>query len=65
MPRNVAQLTGMTVTAIIVFGTDMDVFWAVPFGIMAGALATYFIALADWAERSPALAVISLRAGWR
>ncbi len=59
MPKNVAQLTGMMVTAIIVFGTDMDVFWAVPFGIFAGALATYFVALADWVEKTPA--VISLR----
>jgi hypothetical protein len=63
MPRNVAQLTGMTVTAIIVFGTDMDVVWAVPFGIMAGALATYFVAFADWMDRTPA--PISLRAGSR
>lgn len=63
MPRNVAQLTGMTVTAIIVFGTDLDVFWAMPFGILAGALAIYFVALADWMERTPA--VISLRAGSR
>ena len=32
MPKNVAQLTGMIVTAIIVFGTDMDVYYAMPFG---------------------------------
>ena len=63
MPKNVAQLTGMTVTAIIVFGTDMDVFWAVPFGIFAGGLATYFVALADYMDRKPV--PISLRAGSR
>ncbi|HUO88834.1 MAG TPA: hypothetical protein VMU08_06645 [Rhizomicrobium sp.] len=47
MPRNVAQVTGVLVTAIIVFGTDMDVFYAMPLGIMAGALATFFVAVAD------------------
>jgi hypothetical protein len=47
MPKNVAQFTGMVVTAIIVFGTDMDVFYAMPLGIMAGALATLFVSLSD------------------
>jgi hypothetical protein len=47
MPKNVAQFTGMLVTAIVVFGTDMDVFTAMPLGIMAGALATFFVAFAD------------------
>ena len=46
MPK-VAQLTGMIVTAIVVFGTDVDVFTAVPLGILAGALATFFMALAE------------------
>jgi hypothetical protein len=48
MPRNVAQLTGMVVTAIIVFGTDLDVYYAMPLGLFAGALATFFVALADY-----------------
>ena len=47
MPKNVAQFTGIIVTAIVVFGTDLDVFYAMPLGIFAGALATYFVALAD------------------
>ncbi|MEI9887341.1 MAG: hypothetical protein WDN08_12715 [Rhizomicrobium sp.] len=34
-------------TAIVVFGTDMDVFYAMPLGIMAGALATFFVAASD------------------
>jgi hypothetical protein len=46
MPK-VAQLTGMIVTAIVVFGTDVDVFTAVPLGILAGALSTFFVALAE------------------
>jgi hypothetical protein len=48
MPKNVAQLTGMIVTAIVVFGTDLDVYYAMPLGVFAGALATFFMALADY-----------------
>jgi hypothetical protein len=51
MPRSVAQVTGIAVTAIIGFGTDMDVFYAMPLGIMAGALATFFVALADGRQK--------------
>ncbi len=51
MPKNVAQFTGMLVTAIVVFGTDMDVFTAMPLGIMAGALATFFVSFADEREK--------------
>jgi hypothetical protein len=51
MPKNVAQITGIVVTAIIVFGTDMDVFYAMPLGIMAGALATFFVAVSDSREK--------------
>ena len=47
MPKNVAQFTGIAVTAIVVFGTDLDVFYAMPLGIFAGALATFFVSLAD------------------
>ncbi|HUO97841.1 MAG TPA: hypothetical protein VMU01_04200 [Rhizomicrobium sp.] len=42
-----AQLTGLIVTSIVVFGTDLDVLIAVPLGILAGALATFFMALGD------------------
>jgi hypothetical protein len=50
MPKNVAQLTGMVVTSIVVFGTDLDTVYAMPLGIMAGALAMFFVALADHRE---------------
>ena len=50
MPKNIAQWTGIVVTGIIVLGCDLDVIYAVPLGIMAGALATFFVALADLAE---------------
>jgi hypothetical protein len=46
MPK-AAQLTGMVVTALVVFGTDMDVLYAVPLGIFAGALATFLMALIE------------------
>ena len=46
MPK-VAQLTGMVVTAIVVFGTDMDVLTAIPLGILAGGLAMFFVAKAE------------------
>jgi hypothetical protein len=57
MPRNVAQLTGMVVTAIIVFGTDLDVYYAMPLGLFAGALATFFVALADYRAQPEAIPV--------
>jgi hypothetical protein len=47
MPFNLAQWTGIAVTIIVVSGTDMDVVYAVPLGLFAGALATFFSALAD------------------
>ncbi len=47
MPKSVAQLTGMLVTAIVVFGTDVDVTWSVPLGIFAGALAMFFVSLSE------------------
>ena len=47
MPNNIGQWTGLVVTTIVVLGCDMDVVYAVPLGIMAGALASFFVALAD------------------
>ena len=54
-----AQITGAAVTAIVAFGTDLDVAYAVPLGVFAGALALFFVALAEgqaayrerWEER--------------
>ncbi len=51
MPK-FAQITGMIVTSIVVFGTDTDVLMAVPLGILAGALATFFVALSDYRDSS-------------
>jgi hypothetical protein len=56
IPRNLAQLTGVLVTAIVAFGTDIDVYYAVPLGVFAGALAMFFVSLAEAQE--------SFRARW-
>jgi len=59
VPKNYAQWVGMFVTAIIVLGTDMDVLYAMPLGIIAGALAVFFVTLSDWKleqlQRAPLL----------
>jgi hypothetical protein len=47
MPRTAAQMTGMLVTAIVAFGTDLDVFYAVPLGVLAGALAIFFVTVGE------------------
>ena len=51
MPKSIAQLTGMIVCSIVVFGTDMDVTYAMPLGILSGALAVFFVAVAEGRER--------------
>jgi hypothetical protein len=51
MPKSIAQLTGVIVCSIVVFGSDMDVTYAMPLGILAGALAVFFVALAEGRER--------------
>jgi hypothetical protein len=47
MRANVAQITGIGVTSIVTLGTDVDVLYAVPLGVFAGALAMFFVAAAD------------------
>jgi hypothetical protein len=54
IPRNVAQLTGVLVTGIVAFGTDLDVYYAVPLGVFAGALANFFVAVSDGQNTAPA-----------
>jgi len=55
MPKTLAQWTGIIVTTIVVLGCDMDVVYAVPLGLFAGALATFFAALADEREKAKAV----------
>jgi hypothetical protein len=47
LPKSVAQLTGVLVTAIVAFGTDLDVFYAMPLGVFAGALAVFFVSVSE------------------
>ena len=47
LPKSTAQLTGVLVTAIVTFGTDLDVYYAVPLGIFAGALALFFCSVSE------------------
>ena len=47
MPYTIGQWTGLLVTTIVVLGCDMDVVYALPLGIMAGALATFFVTLSE------------------
>ena len=50
LPKSVAQLTGVLVTAIVAFGTDVDVYYAVPLGVFAGALAIFFVSISEAQE---------------
>ena len=47
MPKSLAQLTGVLVTGIVAFGTDLDITWSIPLGIFAGALATFFVSMSE------------------
>ena len=47
VPKSVAQLTGVLVTAIVAFGTDLDVYYAMPLGVFAGATALFFVSLSE------------------
>ena len=46
-------MTGMFVTAIVVFGTDLDVYYAMPLGIFAGAVATLLVTLSEYRALKP------------
>ena len=50
MPKSVAQLTGMLVTAIVTFGTDLDAIWSVPLGLFAGGVALFFVSMSEAGE---------------
>ena len=50
LPKSMAQLTGVVVCSIVVFGTDLDVTYAVPLGVLSGALAVFFVSVAESRE---------------
>ncbi|MGH6877818.1 MAG: hypothetical protein ACREHV_10645 [Rhizomicrobium sp.] len=45
MPRSTAQWTGFAVTMIVVLGRDFDIVAAIPLGLAAGILASFFASL--------------------
>jgi hypothetical protein len=47
IPRSVAQLTGVLVTAIVAFGADLDVYYAMPLGVFAGAVAIFCVSISE------------------
>ena len=47
LPKSMAQLTGVVVCSIVMFGTDLDVTYAVPLGVLSGALAVFFLSFAE------------------
>jgi len=47
MPKSVAQLAGILVTAIVTLGTDLDVVYSVPLGVFAGAFVVFFMTVGD------------------
>jgi hypothetical protein len=55
MRFNLAQWTGLAVTTIVVTGSDMDVLYAVPLGVFAGALATLLSAIGHSALERPTM----------
>ena len=58
LPKSVAQLTGVLVTAIVAFGTDLDVYYAMPLGIFAGAMAVFFVSVSEGRESLRAKAAV-------
>jgi hypothetical protein len=51
MPYSIGQWAGLAVTTIVVLGADMNIFYAVPLGVMAGALASFFVTLAEMRQQ--------------
>ena len=47
LPRNVAQATGVIVSGIVGFGTDTDLFVAIPLGVAAGGMAALFVWMSE------------------
>ena len=58
MPKTVAQLAGILVTAIVTLGTDLDVVYSVPLGVFAGAFVVFAMTVTD---TRPSLAKIRTR----
>ena len=62
LPKSVAQLTGVLVTAIVAFGADIDVYYAMPLGVFAGATAIFFVSLSEMKRTVPVKSHVKSRA---
>jgi hypothetical protein len=51
MPQTVAQFIGVLVTVFVVFGSDLDVLYALPLGLLAGLMTTVFASLPGFVPR--------------
>jgi hypothetical protein len=47
MPFNLSQWTGIAVAVIVISGSDVDVAFSVPLGLMAGMVAMFFYSIAE------------------
>ena len=61
MGFNFAQWTGLAVTFIVVSGTDMDMVYAVPLGLLSGAIATFCTALAEYNRPARSAARVEIK----
>jgi hypothetical protein len=65
MRVNIAQWTGMAVTLIVVLESNMDVLHALPLGLFAEVLATYFAGFAKHVEEVAKHTTTKVRAQFR
>jgi hypothetical protein len=63
-PRSVAQLTGVVVAGIVGFGTDSDLFVAIPLGVFAGSFTALFLFYWD-ATPAPRRRVVRQKSSYR
>ena len=63
-PRSVAQLTGVVVSGIVGFGTDSDLFVAIPLGVFAGSFTALFLYYWD-AKPAPRRKVVRRKSSYR
>jgi hypothetical protein len=61
MPLTFAQWTGLAVTFIVISGTDMDMVYAAPLGIFAGAIATFCMAMGEYNRPAGTAARIEIK----
>jgi hypothetical protein len=64
LPRSIAQLTGVVVAGIVGFGTDSDLFVAIPLGVFAGSFTALFLFYWD-AKPAPRRRAVRQKSSYR